>query len=188
MTTRRPTATWQGDGYPPGVRDWFSRKVMVSLHHFEHSLKDETYAWVVQWYCDRLGEFCLSADPDIIWVSEYEDDERKLQYSEERVLSRIDAVVKLAEKAIEPAREATAYDNLDAWLEALHAGLLEWNGPAEVGGADLVTDRQTFRFVARKRRVRWPRVCRTCGDEFRVEKGNAKNCESCRAKRRAGAT
>ncbi len=166
MTTRRHTETWQGDEWPAGVRAWFHRKVLVSLHNFGHSLDDETFAWVIQWYCDRLGEFCLNADPEIIWVSEYEDDEQKLQYDEQRVMARFYVVIKLAKNAIGAEREANAYDNLDAWLEALHAGLLEWKGPIEKDCGDFVEDWPAFRSAARKRRVRWPRLCRTCGVEF----------------------
>ena len=187
---------WRADEWPDGVRAWFQRKVMGSLSafrdyegnpwEFRQLLADpEVVAWVTRWYCDRLETFCSNADPDTIWVSDWEGDDQRIQYDKKSVADKAQGVVRRAKNALAGGRESKAYANAETWLEALLAGEIEWSGPSEPSGYTMVADATSFITAKKMRQRTWPRLCRGCSTEFRPEKANTKNCPDGRAKRRA---
>ena len=182
--------------WPGGVKRWFERRLHrwlgdcresdTNAQWFREALADqEIFEWTVQWFCSYMDEFIQPADADEVWVTDVKGDGRRIRYDGKAVSNRCYAVVRRAQQEVARNQDAENYADLDSWLEALHAGQLEWDGPSEKDGEDFVEDDQAFGRSARTRRVRWPRVCRTCGEEFRIEKGTAKNCLDCRAKRQA---
>ena len=184
------------DIWPAGVKRWFERRLHrwlgdcresdTNAQWFREALADqEIFEWTVQWFCSYMDDYIKPADPDEVWVTDVKGDGRRIRYDGKAVSNRCYAVVRRALQEAARGEEARKYPDLDTWLEALHAGQLEWSGPTEKDGEDFVEDDQAFGRAARKRRVRWPRVCRTCGEDFRIEKGTAKNCPDCRAKRQA---
>ena len=177
-----------------GIRVWFGKRVREDLVEIQENEKNqywyrdqlsdpEVLEWVAEWYCEHIGEFVRGHSKDTFCVEDIHNDER-VRYQCDAVHDKCWEVVRMAHEAVKKIKEATEYADLTDWLEALHTGRLTWSGPTEKHGESFVEDDQTFRTGARSRRVRWPRMCRTCGEEFRIEKGNAKNCESCRAKKR----
>ena len=181
-----------------GIRMWFGRRVREDLAEIQENEKNQdwyrdqlsdpdVFEWVAEWYCEHIAEFVSGASQNTFCVDDIHNSER-VGYRCKAVRGRCWEVVRMAHEALEEIKEAREYTNLEAWIEALHTDGLKWDGPSEGNGCVFVEDGQTFCNGARKRRVQWPRVCRTCGGQFRLEKGNAKNCAECRAKRRAGAS
>ena len=105
-------------------------------------------------------------------------------YDREHVTDTALAVVALARNALAGVRESKAYANLDNWLDALMAGNLEWSGPSEPSGYAMVEDADTFIHTVSIRQRHWPRGCKSCSEEFRPDRANAKNCPTCRAAKR----
>lgn len=191
---RHPAESWRSERWPEGVRKWFIRKIMASLAAFRDSdgnapwfrraLADrDVFMRVVIWYCDRLDQFVVHVEPDAIWVSEWEYDDERIQYSEERVSGKAFTVVRGAEQALAAVREFKTYDNLDSWLGALLAGKLERTAPSEPKGHNMVADAGEFLAAMWKRRRSWPRPCADCGQEFRPDRANVKRCPTCRSTR-----
>ena len=184
------------DIWPEGVRNWFERRLRMGLSSIRDNEKNdwwlrqrladrEIFEWVVGWYCGYMDDYIEPAPPDEVWVSEVSDYDRRIGYNREAVSERIEGVVRRAELEAAKAEEARKYSDLDSWLEALHAGQLEWDGPSEQDGEELVDDRWDFQKVARHRRSHWPKRCRVCGAQFRPEPANVKSCSSCLDKIRA---
>lgn len=83
------------------------------------------------------------------------------------------------------ADDAERFPTLDAWLRAEADGLLEHQG-ATSGRSGLPAEvRKRLSVAARKRRLSWPKRCRSCGESFRPDRSTAKSCPACRAKPRA---
>ena len=194
------------DIWPEGVQGWFERRLRIGIgrmrDHTENpgwlreALADQAIVeWVVLWFCGYMDDYIKPADPDEVWVTDVQGDGRRIGYDRAAVFDQIQGVVRRAQMESARKREAEKYPDLDTWLEALHAGQLEWDGPSEQDGEQLVDDRWDFQKVARHRRNHWPKRCRVCGDQFRPKPANVKSCDSClgeiraerQAKRRAGA-
>ncbi len=189
--------------WPEGVHSWFERKIRWSLSRirdFEtndwwlrQALADrEIFEWAVAWYCGYMDNYIKAADPDEMWVSDVDGNDRRIGYDSKAVCQRIHSVVRQAQAEAARNRDAQKYPDLDSWLTALDAEQLEWDGPSEKDGQDLVAGPWwEFRNTARRRRKNWPKLCRICGAQFRPKPANVKSCEPClvemRAKRRAGA-
>ena len=190
-----------------GIRVWFARRVRRTLEAIRDNevngwetrqqLSDpEIFEWVAEWYCEHIAEFIRDDPRDTFCVDDIHNDER-VEYQSKAVCRRCPDARSMAIAAREGPREAQRFADLDGWLEALHAGELEWNGPSEKDGEDLVKGSlRKFRKAARQRRKHWPKSCRICGAEFRPKPANVKSCSSCldkmradrQAKRRAGAS
>ena len=171
--------------WPKGVRGWFTRKLLVSLSYIRDSDSEPIFEWVMDWFCNHAGDYIEAADLDEVWVSDLRGNNLRIGYDRAAVLEDIRMVVKKAQKAVARNRDAENYPDLDSWLEGLHAGQLEWDGPSEKDGEKLVDDRRDFQKVARHRRNHWPKRCRVCDAQFRPEPANVKSCSSCLAEIRA---
>jgi len=151
-----------------------------------HLSGPEVFEWVAEWYCEHIAEFIKDDARNTFCVDDIHNEER-VRYQGKAVCEKCGDVLDMATGALAGVREAQRFADLDSWLEALHAGKLEWDGPSERVGYELVEDLVTFVDAARTRRRTWPRLCRTCSTEFTPDRANAKNCIDCRAKRRSGA-
>lgn len=184
------------DVWPEGVHEWFERRLRIGLSRIRDNEKNnwwlrealadrEIVEWVVRWYCGYMDDYIKPADPDEVWVSEVDGHDRRIHYDLDAVANRIHSVVRQAQMEAGKDEEARKYTDLDSWLEALHTGQLEWDGPSEREGCELVADIHKFCYGRNQRRRTWPRLCRGCSTEFRPDRANARNCPDCRAKRRA---
>ena len=178
-----------------GIRVWFARRVRQSLEGIRdykengwetrQQLADpEVFEWVATWYCEHIAEFISDNPGDTFCVDDVHNDER-VEYQSKEVGRRCPCVRGMAMEALAEVREAQRFTDLDTWLEALHAGQLEWDGPSEKDGEKLVDNRWDFQKVARHRRNHWPKRCRVCGAQFRPEPANVKSCGSCLGEIRA---
>ena len=130
------------------IRVWFARRVRQGLEAMRvyegnswetrHYLSDpELLEWAVEWYCKHIAEFIKGTAPDTFCVDDIHNDER-VEYQRKAVCCRCWEVLDMANAALGGAKEAKQHDTLDAWLEALNAGDLEWSGPTEDRGGSLV--------------------------------------------------
>ncbi len=93
------------------------------------------------------------------------------------------------ERTQERLREAETYPDLSAWLAALDRGEVKsHNGPPERAAYQLLIDSPRFsEWCDQRRRLEdtWPRLCSSCGHEFRERyRSTQRRCPSCCAKRR----
>ena len=178
-----------------GMHLWFGRRVRQTLGEIRdnekngasvrHRLADpEIFEWVAEWYEERIADFIRPHDSDTFCVDDIHNNE-KVKYRGGVVCNRCNDAVDAAIEALAGLREAQAHPDLDGWFTAALGGKLAWDGPSEPSGYTMVDDAETFIHVADTRQKNWPLQCRTCGDEFQPDRSNVKNCESCRAKRRA---
>lgn len=195
------TAQWSDWRSRPEVIQWYERLIRRCLSTYRESPENpawfrqalgdpDVFEWVLWWYMDRQDRFAVEADPLRVWLSDLSDvdgPDQRIMFDEKAVSTTVFGVVENAGRAMAGIREARSHLTLDRWLEALHAGKLEWDGPSERVGYELVADLGTFIDAARNRQQTWPRLCRTCSTEFTPDRANVKNCIDCRAKRRSGA-
>ena len=189
-----------------GIRVWFERRVRRTLEAIRDDKENkwercrqladpEILQWAVEWYCEHIADFIRDDPGDTFCVDDIHNHEA-VSYQRGAVYDKCWDVLDMAAGAQAEVREAQRFTDLDTWLEALHAGQLEWDGPSEKDGEKLVDDRWDFQKVARHRRNHWPKRCRVCGAQFRPEPANVKSCSSClaeiraerKAKQRAGAS
>ncbi len=180
-----------------GIRVWFGRRVRQTLEEIRDNKENSwqvrqrmsdpvIFEWMAEWYCEHIAEFIQDDPRDTFCVDDIHNDER-VRYQDKAVCEKCGDVLDMAIGALAGVREAQRFADLDSWLEALHAGELEWDGPIEQKGYELVTDLVTFLETKSLRQRTWPRLCRACSTEFTPDRANAKNCIDCRAKRRSGA-
>ncbi len=163
---------------------------------------DELLPWVWKWYAERGPQFCK-------WVERLEEDYEpgsaydtynyndfwrdrpcwRIQW--EKLLDARSEARDGAQAALRTAAEAATFATLDDWLTMALAGKLTHDGPEESGGYSLSNRlprdaRERFLAHAHYVRLYWPRLCRTCGEEFHPDPaGNhvLVNCPACRARR-----
>lgn len=193
------TAPWSDWQSRPEVVQWYERVLRWTLDGYRESAENpawfrealdnpDIFEWVVQWYVDRQDRFAVTGDPYKVWLSDLSDvdgPDQRIMFNEKAVSKAAYDVVEEAQRAMVAIREAQDYPDLDGWLEALHAGELEWDGPSEKDGEKLVDDRWDFRKAARRRRNSWPKRCRVCGAQFRPKPVNVRSCGACLDKMRA---
>ena len=178
-----------------GIRVWFARRVRRSLEGIRDNKENKwerrqqladpwVFEWVAKWYCEQIADFIRDDPGDTFCVDDIHNNEA-VSYRRGAVYDKCWEVLDMAAGAQAEVREAERFTDLDTWLEALHAGQLEWDGPSEQDGEKLVDDRWDFQKVARHRRRHWPKRCRVCGAQFRPEPVNVKSCSSCLAQIRA---
>ena len=156
--------------------------------------------WFREWCENRIGVvrlsdtlrdlvldlLCARACVLVHWVAEdhYQGPDRyngAWKVKADAWSAAFDACVAEATRAVEAARDAKHCTSLDAWLAAEATGALSSCG-AIGGSKDLPVELQNRLFdAACKRRKRWPKRCRGCGDSFTPCRRQAVHCPNCRA-------
>jgi predicted RNA-binding Zn-ribbon protein involved in translation (DUF1610 family) len=163
------------------LASWFRRRIEVAIRaHDPGLLADDVITAMVDWYSEQQHSFLAIEEADSFKWDGLDDNPVVWVLIKERVI-----------EAIPVARDAAVtlgIRSIDDYLRLLDHG----NPPTpavEPYGARLLANAGNSAGVERLRNhadrasVSWPRLCGSCGQEFRPENRCASvNCADCRAK------